>query len=268
MSIIRLLLMWCGNKMRHVRAIYAIGLLVLLASAGVFFLIPASANAPEKATSTPGKVAKEATTTKIVKETKVAAPLARPPLHFKSTMTTLFWAGEPSDSDNGYIANDQSYWDEKWMEHFGGLDDPTCRAGFRPCAFKPKENPFYVALPYGDYSDDGLKDSARRVPWFSKDDKPLLKNRWVEVRYGDKRCYAQWEDVGPFETDDWSYVFGESNSANTYGERAGLDVSPAVWTCLGLSDNAITSWAFIDEGSVPSGPWIETVTTSGTFWTN
>jgi len=32
---------------------------------------------------------------------------------FKSTMTTLFWVGEPSDADNDFIPNDVSYWDNQ-----------------------------------------------------------------------------------------------------------------------------------------------------------
>jgi hypothetical protein len=31
---------------------------------------------------------------------------------FKSTMTTLFRVGEPSDADNAFIPNDVSYWDK------------------------------------------------------------------------------------------------------------------------------------------------------------
>src|SRR6185437_5935016 len=34
---------------------------------------------------------------------------------FKSTMTTLFWVGEPFDADNDFIPNDVSYWDNQWQ---------------------------------------------------------------------------------------------------------------------------------------------------------
>jgi hypothetical protein len=34
------------------------------------------------------------------------------------------------------------------------------------------------------------------------------KDRWVAIRHGNKVCFAQWEDVGPFQTDHWQYVFG------------------------------------------------------------
>ena len=70
---------------------------------------------------------------------------------YKSAMTTLFWVGEPSDADNAFISNDVSYWDKDWQSHFGGVDDPYRRNGFWPTDFKPRENPFYVALPYGEF---------------------------------------------------------------------------------------------------------------------
>ena len=188
----------------------------------------------------------------------------------KTATTTLFWVGEPSDRDNGFIPNDVSYWDDHWMQHFGGVDDPKKRCGFLPCAFRPKENQFYVALPYGEYVEgsDSLKSSARGIPWFGNDALPLLKNRWVEVSYRGKTCFGQWEDVGPFENDDFSYVFGGSKPRNTYGEGAGLDISPALWDCLGMSDNGITSWRFIDGNDVPMGPWKDVVTASGISWGN
>ena len=65
---------------------------------------------------------------------------------YKVVMTTQFWVGEEADESNGYIRNDDSYWDEEWVEHYGGVDLPSCRAGFYPCGFTPKENPFYWSL--------------------------------------------------------------------------------------------------------------------------
>jgi hypothetical protein len=77
-------------------------------------------------------------------------------------------------------------------------------------------------------------------------------------------CYAQWQDVGPFEVDDFDYVFGATpNPRNTFDLKAGLDVSPAVWHYLGMDDNEVTAWRFADVAHVPQGPWTEIVTTSG-----
>jgi hypothetical protein len=174
-------------------------------------------------------------------------PVQLPPV-YKVALTTQFWVGESSDESNGYIPNDESYWDDRWAEHFGGVDDPACRTGYYPCGFVPQENPFYFALPYGSKSD------------FS------LKNRWIEVVYKGKTCYGQWEDVGPFLTDDFLYVFDSAAPSNTFGVGAGLDISPALWDCLGLTDNETTKWRFVDASEVPSGPWTEIITTSGTSW--
>jgi hypothetical protein len=195
----------------------------------------------------------------------LALALMRPPGQpYREVMTTVFWVGEDASGENGYIDNASSYWDDEWMAHFGGADDPLERCGYRPCDFRPRENPFYVALPYGEYAPDGiLKDSARRVPWYVQDaGLPLLKDRWIEVRYGGRTCYGQWEDVGPGLENDFGYVFRRSAPRTTFGLRAGLDVSPALRDCLGIGTNAFTRWRFIDAGAVPDGPWRETITTT------
>ena len=72
----------------------------------------------------------------------------------KRTWTTCFWVGEPTDKENAYIPNDCSYWDDEWMKHFGGVDDPDPRNGYHPAKFTPKQNPFYFALPYGERDDN------------------------------------------------------------------------------------------------------------------
>ena len=188
----------------------------------------------------------------------------------KSVMTTLFWVGEGETSANGFISNVPSYWDEYWMSSFGGLDDPDDRCGYHPCDFTPKENPFYIALPYVEFNQNGtaLKPSAFEIPWYGKDDQQLLKNRWVEVSYKDKTCYGQWQDVGPYLTDDFVYVFEDAKPSNTFGVKAGLDVSPALWDCLGLKTNDVTTWKFVEAKNVPDGPWKEIITTSGISWSN
>jgi hypothetical protein len=183
---------------------------------------------------------------------------------FKSTMTTLFWVGEPSDAENSFIPNDASYWDGAWQNHFGGVDDPERRDGYWPAAFRPKENPFYVALPYGEFVRDlKLKPEAQNIPWYRRGLSPLLKNRWVKIRRAGRSCYAQWQDVGPCNEDDFDFVFGDANKPrNTFDAKAGLDVSPAVWHFLGMKDNTLTSWRFVDAVDVPAGPWTEIITTS------
>jgi hypothetical protein len=180
---------------------------------------------------------------------------------FKSTVTTVFWVGEGATSDNGHIHNYSSYWDVNWMRHFGGVDSPLNRKGYLPAGFTPKQNPFYVALPFAETDSNGeLKDVVKRIPGYG-DKGPLTKNRWVEIRYNGKSCFGQWQDVGPFGEDDFDWVFGSATKPkNERGEKAGLDVSPAIAGYLGLEGSGRTEWRFADEKDVPPGLWKSVVT--------
>lgn len=187
------------------------------------------------------------------------------PAVWKPAVTTVFWVGEEASSDNDYIANDQSAWDRQWERHFGGVDDPEDRCGYRPCDFVPEENPFYVALPYNDLDERGhTKSSARDIPWFDAADAvagSVLKNRWIAITHADITCYGQWQDVGPNHEEDFAYVFGSATTPkNTFGQRAGLDISPALRDCLGVGDVSQTTWTFVSDEAVPDGPWLEIVT--------
>lgn len=188
------------------------------------------------------------------------------PQHYR-IMTSVFWVGEAAGPENDFIDNEDSAWDTRWMEHYGGVDDPDEREGYYPRGFVPMENPFYFALPYSDFDESGRKGNSRIIPWFSDatpEGESNVKNRWIEIRYNDRTCFAQWEDAGPGEYDDVDYVFGQSQPRNTFGVHAGLDVSPAVRDCLGLEGNDYTDWRFVEQ--VPEGPWREIVTKRGTFW--
>ncbi len=179
---------------------------------------------------------------------------------WKHATATVFWVGERESTDNGYIHNRASAWDEKWQQHFGGVDDPVRRCGYRPCAFVPKQNSFYVALPYIERTEnDTIKTSARSIPWFREQafmSGRLLRGRWVEVRVGKRQCFGQWEDVGPFESDDAAYVFGTAGTPkNMVDAHAGIDLSPALRDCLGVSDVSSVAWRFVEAHAVPKGPW-------------
>jgi hypothetical protein len=216
---------------------------------------------PEPAPAQPTAPQPTAPTAPIVEQPKetVSQPAAS---EYKNVMTSLFWVGEGSGPENGYISNAPSYWDGQWQKSYGGVDSPNNRCGYKPCAFTPKENPFYFALPYGERDPNGgLRSNVKNIPWHG-DGKLLIKNRWIEIKYNGKTTYAQWQDVGPNHTDDFDYVFGNKPHKNTFGVKAGLDVSPAVWDYLGMKTNSATSWRFIDESQVPAGPWKEVVTTS------
>lgn len=178
--------------------------------------------------------------------------------------TTVFWIGEKATEKNP-VPNHASSWDPKWATSYGGFDDPDpdMRSGYLPVKFTPKQNPFYVALPYNDITAQGHKSEARQVvPWFKEGFtgnkfNSVCKGRWIAIRKGNKVCYAQWEDVGPFNTDDAGYVFGSQPPKPNNNKNAGLDVSPAVRDFLGLNGMDTTDWRFVDFEEVPAGPWAE-----------
>jgi hypothetical protein len=221
-----------------------------------------SAASTAKPTATPAPVAAKPAPAPPAVPTPVAVSTAS---HDNIT-STIFWVGEPAGADNDNITNTVSAWDEAWQAHFGGVDDPTSRNSFAPAAFTPKENPFYFALPYSDFTDNGdRKASAGNCPnaaALAKSDYSWCKNAWIKITHAGKTTYAQWQDVGPLEEDDTAYVFGSARPKNTWGAKAGLDVSPAVRDYLGLQDVDSVSWSFVSAGSVPAGPWRTVVTTS------
>lgn len=205
-----------------------------------------------------------------------AAPAARPAapsvlgrypwrLHIP---TTLFWIGE-LPSQNNPVPNCRSSWDANWMANFGGYDDPEpakrianhSTGEFRPKAFVPKLNPFYVALPYNDVmaSSRHKEEAARVIPWFARlrpdPGDTVCKGRWLQIYNGQASCYAQWEDCGPWVTDDWEYVFGNKQPKTKHNGGAGIDLSPAIRDYLGLASGKKVHWRFVEAAEVPYGPW-------------
>jgi len=178
----------------------------------------------------------------------------------RNVVATVFWIGEEATKNNP-VANKASAWDVNWEENFGGCDDPDDRVGFLPRTFVPKMNPFYVALPYNDLDSDGLHrlEAGEVIPWFWRDYRgegiSVCKDRWVAIHFRGRVCYAQWEDVGPFETDHWQYVFGDEPPRPNRNGNAGIDVSPAVRDFLGLQSGGRVQWHFVEEHDVPRGPW-------------
>lgn len=176
-------------------------------------------------------------------------------------VTTVFWIGEPSTGVTA-ACNTKSSWDPAWEESYGGFDDPDPSSrtwDFGPKAFAPKQNPFYIALPFNDVTNPEI--AATVIPWYAATPKKskfttVIKGRWLAIRLGKKICYAQWEDVGPFETDDWGYVFGRNPQPKTVmNNGVGLDVSPAVRDYLGLVSGVRCDWRFCEVSEVPDGPW-------------
>jgi hypothetical protein len=176
-------------------------------------------------------------------------------------VTTVFWIGEMPTANNP-VPNHKSSWDPNWTSNYGGYDnpDPSRRHNYIPVSFIPRQNPFYVALPYNDVSHGQFKPEAPMVvPWFRQafvqQGHSVCKDRWVAIRRGNRVCYAQWEDCGPFRTDHYQYVFRNERPKPNLNRGAGLDVSPAVRDYLGLGPTSLTDWQFVEVRDVPPGPW-------------
>ena len=185
----------------------------------------------------------------------------RPGLHWKrDVVATVFWVGELPTKNNP-TPNVMSAWDQNWQANFGGYDDPDRRLGWCPADFSPHLNPFYIALPYNDVAKGGVHrpEASKVIPWFWRDYRgdgiSVCKGRWVAIHRRGKVCYAQWEDVGPFEVDHWQYVFGDEAPRPNRNQHAGIDVSPAVRDYLGLTSGERVQWRFLDDSQVPAGPW-------------
>lgn len=189
------------------------------------------------------------------------------PWHLNVTVT-VFWIGEQPTANNK-VPNCKSSWDQSWMENFGGYDNPEPSARianhssgeFRPKGFVPKLNPFYVALPYNDVvsSSSHKSEASRVIPWFARlrpePGDSVCKGRWLQIYNGSRICYAQWEDCGPWVTDDWEYVFGNKKPKNGSNGSAGIDISPAVRDYLSLPSGKRVHWRFVEDAEVPYGPW-------------
>ena len=176
-------------------------------------------------------------------------------------VTTVFWVGEQAAGNNP-VPNYRSSWDANWTNNYGGFDNPdsSARRGYIPVSFVPRQNPFYCALPYNDVTHGQFKpEAALVIPWFKQaytgTGQSVCWHRWVAIRKGNRTCYAQWEDCGPFRTDHFQYVFGNERPRPNLNHGAGLDVSPAVRDYLGLAPTDVTDWQFLEVRDVPPGPW-------------
>lgn len=179
----------------------------------------------------------------------------------RNIVTTVFWVGE-TPTVNNPTPNHKSSWDPLWARNYGGYDNPDSskRRNFIPVAFTPRQNPFYIALPFNDVTRGTTKPESRKaIPWFKqafeRPGKSVVKGRWIAVKYGNRICYAQWEDCGPFRTDHWQYVFGNERPRPNLNQGAGLDISPAVRDYLGMGNKDVTDWKFVEARDVPPGPW-------------
>lgn len=206
---------------------------------------------------------------KTVAPVRSVSPASRMVYQWKTHVTaTIFWCGE-QPTENNPTPNCKSSWDTKWSENFGGYDDPDpsnrianhTTGEFRPKSFIPKLNPFYIALPYNDVAAWGRHktEAPRVIPWFSRlrpePGETVLKGRWIQIYYNKRSCFAQWEDCGPWVTDDYQYVFGKSAPKTKQNGAAGIDLSPSIRDYLGVKSGQKVHWRFVEASQVPYGPW-------------
>ncbi|MBN8870949.1 MAG: hypothetical protein J0H66_13795 [Solirubrobacterales bacterium] len=232
-------------------------------------------------------------------------------------VATTFWVGEVFDPrlpDGSQVC---STYDSQWAYHWSGIsrgrvparakgcpgaryggcdgianrrrgtcrtERRTARNGFFPSRVpRPRENPFYLDLPYDDLNDPiGFARRCRVIPWAGRPryrghcrDRSFsyMKDRWVAITGPNGRtCYGQIEDAGPSHGKlyhDARYVFGrrDARPRQKRFNNAGMDVSPALNGCLGFAElngqRDRVSWRFVDQAAVPRGPWKRVVTRSG-----
>lgn len=211
----------------------------------------------------------------------------------RGIVATTFWVGEIFDPSAADGSQEYSTYDGDWLGSYGGCDGVTAGGGCRteartaandyfPTQMTPRENPFYLDLPYDDINDPtGFARRDEVIPWASQEpyrshrgdsNFSYLKNRWVQLVREGRVCYGQIQDAGPGEYHDAAYVFGSDDArpANTRYGGAGLDVSPALTGCLGFPElngsTARVDWRFVEASEVPAGPWTRIITTSGVRW--
>ncbi len=211
------------------------------------------------------------------------------PMH-TGIVATTFWVGEIFDPNASDGSQMYSTYDSQWAAHHGGCDgivvngDCTTEArtasnGYFPTAMTPRENPFYLDLPFDDVNDPAA--FARRaavIPWAAEpgyagretdESFSYMKNRWVQISKGARTCYGQIQDAGPGQYNDAEYVFGSDDQRpkNTKFNSAGMDVGPALNGCLGFTDlngaDERVAWRFVEFDNVPDGPWRTRVTAGG-----
>lgn len=236
------------------------------------------------------------------------------PMH-TDIISTTFWVGEIFNntlSDGSQVC---STYDAQWAYHWSGINhgrapvdasdcansiiggcdgvvssDGECETERRvasnnyfPSSTTPKENPFYLDIPYDDLNDPiAFAQRCQVIAWVNDPGYvghchdqgfSYMKNKFVRIIGPSGRvCYGQVQDAGPSHDDlyhDSDYVFGTNDKRPRQRNfnNAGMDVSPALNGCLGFADlngqGDKIKWQFVDTKDVPDGPWKKIVTTSG-----
>jgi hypothetical protein len=288
---------------------------------------PAASAPAEDTVTRPVAPAAPATAAKPAPAAGTASPVSTTYPTHTNIISTTFWVGEIFNAGLADGSQVCSTYNGQWAyQHtgmnlgttpasasgcpgsiFGGCDGVSSGTGSNfTCATEardasngyfpknqptPRENPFYLDLPYDDVNDSSaFQQRCQVIPWAAADnaatgvdhcDDPnysYMKNRWVQIGGPNGNvCYGQIQDAGPSsgtEYHDAAYVFGSDNlrpANNDFStdatQGAGMDVSPALNGCLGFAEldgsGDRVSWSFVDRADVPDGPWLTVETTSG-----
>jgi hypothetical protein len=91
---------------------------------------------------------------------------------------------------------------------------------------------------------------------------PAALGKQVEVRYGARAIVVPVLDVGPWNVDDAYWVGSRRPAAEAArgkyrrpSNKAGIDLSNAVFAALGLHDNDWVEWRFVHQGYFVM-PWL------------
>jgi len=87
---------------------------------------------------------------------------------------------------------------------------------------------------------------------------PAALRKNVELRYGGRTLVVPVLDVGPWNVDDDYWATGRRPAAErgrgsfrAPTNHAGIDLSDATFSALGLRDNAVLEWRFVHRGYIP-----------------
>ena len=122
---------------------------------------------------------------------------------YTTSEAKLFYVGEGANENNNFTPRTQSFFDKDWLINYGGVDFPERRIGNNPEDFIPKLNPYYVGLPKSVVNED------------NKDE---YYDKFVEVKYSNKKCKAEVKD-------------------RSYDEA--ILISPALRDCLGFVNGSV-----------------------------
>ena len=161
-------------------------------------------------------------------------------------VATTFWVGEVFDANASDGSQVISTYDSKWWDHYGGCDgvvvDGECRTearsadnGYFPRQMTPRQNPFYLDLPFDDINNPtAFAQRGSVVPWAHEPglsgragdwSVSFMKNRWVKIKRGDRICYGQIQDAGRAST-----TTRRTSSVATTGARRTAGTTVPGWT--------------------------------------